>query len=192
MHDDNPYAAPQTDLSSPVTGIPLARAVLGQATWQGDQLVVTSPCELPANCVYCNEPVDLHKHKKQTISYVPRWAYLGLLGGLLPAIIIILIAQKNCLVTFGLCAEHRSEKNKGCLISLLSFIGAVALIFTGCLLIIDVKSNLGHLLLWPGLLLVLYSLYLAVKHNKVLWATRHDSGRFWIKGFGSKFIEENR
>ncbi len=73
MHDDNPYAAPQTDFVT--RQIPLASDAQGAGIirWDGEQLVVTSPCELPARCIYCNAEVQKKRRISMNLNYRPRW-----------------------------------------------------------------------------------------------------------------------
>lgn len=62
---------------------------------------------LPSVCAVCGEPADARKRK--TFSWHTPLAYLGLLAGLLPFIIIALILTKRMTVHVPLCERHRSH-----------------------------------------------------------------------------------
>lgn len=74
---------------------------------------------LPAACVCCGGTEGLVMKRKQ-LTWCPPVAYVGLLGGILPALILVAVLQKKVNITFGLCAAHQK---KNVMRSLLAVLG---------------------------------------------------------------------
>lgn len=80
------------------------RLSVGLARWRGDALLVTADGgHVPARgCVLCGSSEATARERKFT--YTPPWVYLGLLGGLLPLLILAVVGQKKARVWVPLCA----------------------------------------------------------------------------------------
>jgi hypothetical protein len=63
---------------------------------------------LPHLCVVCGSTDGLVM-KRRELTWVTPLVYLGLLLGILPAVIMIALMQKKTLLTYGLCAAHRAK-----------------------------------------------------------------------------------
>src|SRR5262249_33622897 len=80
---------------------------------------------LPQTCMVCGSPADLRKSR--TFSWHTPLAYLGLLAGLLPFIIIALVLTKRMSVGVPLCRAHKGHWAKRTLFVLGTLLGLVAL-----------------------------------------------------------------
>src|SRR4051794_11030028 len=110
---------------------------------------------LPQVCMVCGAPAD--ERKSKTFAWHTPLAYLGLLAGLVPFIIIALVLTKRMEVGVPLCAAHRGHWWKRTLFVLGSFF-ALAAVGIG---VFAYQTNQGPgndsswlCLAWVGLLLV--------------------------------------
>lgn len=79
------------------------RSKVGLVRWFGDTLLVTADGgHVPSRgCVMCASSEATSMERKFT--YTPSWVYIGLLGGLIPLIILAVIGQKKATVWMPLC-----------------------------------------------------------------------------------------
>jgi len=88
---------------------------------------------LPNVCAVCGAPADTRKHK--TFAWYTPLAYLGLLGGLLPFVIIALVLTKRMSVGVPFCHQHQGHWGKRnalvllCLLAVL-LVGVGAMVYT--------------------------------------------------------------
>lgn len=82
---------------------------------------------LPHVCMRCGSPTD--DWVKKDLSWYPKWAWLGVLGGLLPLLILILVFTKRARLNAPLCSKHRGHWWKANLISILGLLAVVGYIF---------------------------------------------------------------
>lgn len=103
-----------------------------QITWQGSRIVLPKTARLPKDsCWICGGEGPDMAPKRKTYYYAPPWVYLGLLGGLLPAIVLVLLFQKSAELALPLCGPCRkrwttSELTYG-VFAVLGFFGLPAL-----------------------------------------------------------------
>lgn len=185
--DFNPYQAPQ----APMIGAATTTMILGpHLQLVGDQIVGASPIILPQNCIKCGEGVrPLLDMKQRTVYYTPAWAYLGLLGGVLPLLILVLVTRKACLVTFGLCDAHRKRRFRNLLISNGFLVLSIVLFIIG---VSDSRKLPNETLLFGGILMFIGSLIAIGVSAKLLVAKQHNKGVFHIQGFKSGFLSKLR
>jgi hypothetical protein len=79
---------------------------------------------LPGVCMVCGAPADVRKSKN--FSWYNPLAYLGLLAGLVPFLIIALVLTKRMTVRVPLCQQHQSHWSKRTLWVLGTFLAAMA------------------------------------------------------------------
>jgi hypothetical protein len=111
-------------------------------------------------------------------------AYLGLLGGLLPYIIVALIMTKRLEVRVGICQRHIQRRRVLMLVATLGFLLGVVLVgvaFAG-------KSPNGALVLL-GMLVILFSLITAVVGPRVVWPSRIEGDLAWVKGVCPEYLD---
>lgn len=153
------------------------------AAWQAlGRLCACDQAILPARCVKCNGEAEVRMKRKQ-FTWAPPLVYLGLLGGLLPCLILVLVLQKKATITYGLCGVHRRRHFNKVWISL----GCVALAiacFAGAGMYDDAAAGLIIL----GFVVLLGMLiYLAIA-GPVLKPARIDQGVAEFKGCGADFL----
>jgi len=71
------------------------------------KLILQRISTLPNRCVKCNEDVD-HRRKRIKLTYVLPWAYLGLLGGVLPFVILAVVLRRTAVIELPVCSRHRA------------------------------------------------------------------------------------
>lgn len=100
----NPYQSP--DLANGFSTV----AVAGDFFRDGKFLVFRDRAELPMRCLVSGEAVapDGWRKRKQ-ISWNPPWIFIGILGGLLPILILMLVAQKKAHLVYSLGQKARSR-----------------------------------------------------------------------------------
>lgn len=106
MATENPYQTPAA------VGPPPIRAALGDCFREDKFLIVRERSEVPGFCVKNGEEVAAGGWRKnKAIAWTPPWVYLGLLGGLVPLVILMLVGQKKAKVTYSLGSEARKALN---------------------------------------------------------------------------------
>lgn len=72
-------------------------------SWDGPRLLVDEGALLPARgCVMCETTSGVAPRLRPFV-YTPPWVWLGLLGGLLPLLLLALIGQRRASVSLPLC-----------------------------------------------------------------------------------------
>jgi len=71
------------------------------------KLILQRFSTLPNRCVKCNADVD-HRRKRIKLTYVLPWAYLGLLGGVLPFVILAVVLRRTAVIELPVCSRHRA------------------------------------------------------------------------------------
>ena len=151
------------------------------AAWHGlGRLCTIDKAILPQRCIKCNSEEDVRMKRKQ-FTWAPPIVYLGLLGGLLPCIILLLILQKKATITYGLCAAHRRKRLNNVWISLSIFGLAIACFVGAALLEMAALVVLGFLAILAMLI------FIAVA-GPVLKPQRIDKGVAEFKGCGTDFL----
>lgn len=141
---------------------------------------------LPALCLKTGEQLSGdHWRKKVTIAWAPPWVYVGILGGILPLLILILIAQKKGEITYSLSSSARKRIVKRRLIGLGVLLCGVAAI--GACIVNDGKGDITGILVLTGLVLLITGLVIMVLSAPIR-VTGHRNGWFRIKGAGADFI----
>ncbi len=100
----NPYQSP--DLANGPSPAP----VLGDCFRDGKFLIFRDRAELPLRCLISGEELTAADwRKRKQVSWNPPWVFIGILGGLLPVLILILIAQKKAHLVYSLGQKARSR-----------------------------------------------------------------------------------
>jgi len=183
----SPSPAPQnrTPTPPPLPNAPLNyRAGSGgidDAAWHTrGRLFAMDRAILPSRCIKCNGTDDVRMKRKQ-FTWSPPWVYLGLLGGILPLLILALVLQKKATVTYGMCATHRRKKLIVVLISLSGLAFSIMLFVAAAVLESGIPVVFGIL----GLLGVL--IYAAIA-GPSLKPQKIDRGIAEFKGCGNDFL----
>jgi hypothetical protein len=184
--DSNPYTPPVA--APPLPPPPPVPSPQGSHYYfrDGDFLVVCDGAELPNTCVRTNEPVDpAGWRKKMQITWCPSWVFITLLGGLLPLLIVMLIAQKKAKITYslGTAARARILRRRG--------IGFGLLVLSLGMMAVGANQSsawdLAGLVIFGGVVALIVSLVFFIIANPVKVVKFRD-GWFRIKGCSKEFL----
>jgi hypothetical protein len=121
------------------------------------------------------------------MSWHTPWAYLGLLGGLLPYLILAIALQKKLKFEAGVCAMHRRRRRIGIAVGLLGSIASVAMMVAGGMS--PPRSN-QVLLILVGPIFLLVSLLAGISISRIVSPKRIDKQHAWIKGVSAAYLDE--
>jgi LSD1 subclass zinc finger protein len=172
VDESNPYAPPKSQLSS-------QRANYQTSGFQVDGQLIRCGTELrlPPICVRTGGTTDLTEVTK-TLKHSPVWAYM--VGG----VILALIMQRSCKVTYFLSDVARKKQKKLLLIGLgIMGLGIIVMAIGAAMNIPDAMVPIGILVIVGGLITAILSQQ-SLKINK-----REGSTIFWIGGFKPAFFE---
>jgi hypothetical protein len=162
--------------------------VIGDFFRDGKFLVCRDRAELPMRCLINGETVtpDAWRKRKQ-ISWNPPWIFIGILGGLLPVLILMLIAQKKAHIVYSLGKLARSRMRNR------QLIGIGLLVAFGLLLAAGISktgngSN-GGVLVIPSIFTLILGLIILIKASP-LKISGHRKGWFKMKGVSQDFLNE--
>ena len=178
MESRNPFASP-----SAASNIPATSAVPVQGAWRsGSLLVVTPNVTLPDRCVKCGAPCDGYFMRRK-LSWHSPLAYLGLLGGVLPYIIIALILTKRMDVRVGVCRSHVNKRRIAMLLATLGFLAGIVVVALGT----DSKEFSG---LWflAGTATIIASLILGLLLSRIVWPKRIEYQTAWVSGACDEYL----
>lgn len=169
---DNPYAAPQTELLHSVEG-------RGRVWRDGKLLRLEKGAQLPQRCVRCNAPAEVHIDRK-LYWHSPWWALL-ILAGLLTYAIVAFFVRKRADVRIGLCAQHASARRR-------TLFGLTALALFGIAACVAAPENLSGFGVLLGILLPLTAIFLGQGKSSVLRPVRIDTQEAVLKGASEEYL----
>lgn len=172
VDENNPYAPPKSQLSS-------QRANYQTSGFQVDGKLIRcgSELRLPPICVRTGATRGLEEVTK-TLKHSPVWAYM--VGG----VILALIMQRSCRVTYFLSEVARKRQTRLLLIGLgIIGLGIVVIAIGAAMNIPDAMVPIGILVIFGGLITAILSQQV-LKINK-----RDGSTIFWIGGCKPGFFE---
>jgi hypothetical protein len=177
---ENPYRPPAASAPPPVPTAP------GDCFREGAFLIVRERSEVPPFCVKNGEDVPADGwRKKKAIAWSPPWVWVGLLGGVLPLLILILVAQKKANITYSLGAAARRRMGT------LRGIGFALLAGFVFLLVAAVNSSSSDavgMLVTLGFLLLLGSLICFMLVAPIR-PVKHRNGWFKVKGVSPALLD---
>lgn len=172
MDSTNPYASPRAVAAS------AALSDAGLAAWRSGSILVVGPnVQLPDRCVKCNAPADGQLRRFRMSWHSPA-AYLGLLLGLIPYILIAIILQKKLTVYAGVCDYHTRKRRMiivGSILGCLAGLAVVIFAFAGF------RQPNGPLFL-GGMVLLLAAMVYGAVASRILWPKRIRKDLAWVKG----------
>ena len=86
----------------------------GGAWAEGKRMAVRRGAALPHRCLICNAPGDVELH--QTFTWLNPGAFLLLLFGILPFVVVAMIFRRRFALRFSLCARHAERRRRGVLL----------------------------------------------------------------------------
>jgi hypothetical protein len=154
---------------------------LDDAVWHAmGRLCAMDQALLPPRCVKCNSTENIRMKRKQ-FTWAPPWALLGLLGGLLPWLILTLVLQKKATITYGLCPMHRRKQ------LMVVWICLSLTAFCILLIVLAIAYESG-LLAIGGILVFLGMLVYAIIAGHAIKPQKIDNGIAEFKGCGQDFL----
>jgi hypothetical protein len=126
----------------------------------------------------------MEKPMRVRLSWHSPIAYLGLLGGLLPYIILALMMTKRLEARIGICEYHVQSRRRIILLGTIGFILGIVLVglaFAG-------KSPNGWLF-FGGIAVVLFSLIGGMLRSRVVWPVRIERDVAWVKGACHEYMD---
>lgn len=172
----NPFQAPQyNEVLAPEISTQ-------QQQVDGKFLVVRSGAVLPPYCVKTGLPVAETEKITRKLTWTPIYVLIVFVISRLIGIILYFVVRKRCDITYSL-APAVKRKNKITQWSVFFIVlGCVGGIFLGSSL------NSGALI-FASIVLLLVALIVLLISNSHLSATKHENGKFWIKGCSPEFMK---
>ncbi|BCX47732.1 hypothetical protein HAHE_16400 [Haloferula helveola] len=182
----NPYSTPSAPPASPpaIPGGSLTTTFFKDDVF----LIVRDGAVLPPSCVSTGDETSDNDWRKQVpLSWNPPWVFLGLLGGLIPLVILILVCQKKAKVVYSLspAASKRMLRLRGIGFGLLALAGVclLAMIF-GSL----PDEAIGYTIV--TMILALVASVVLFTAATPLKAIGHKNGWLKVKGADARFLEQ--
>jgi hypothetical protein len=184
----NPYAPPR----APAGFAPAGPSGYGPPPRvQGDLVTIAKTYPLPPLCVKCARPDDL-RGRTQQFAWFPRWTYLLVFIGLLPAVIVQAVLTKRATLNLPLCTSCNARWSQARLVRVLAFVVPIVvglgLAFAGIATNLGFLGVIGFLLFFPGILAVIPIDLLMVK-PRTLRATFIDDQVVTLKGVSAQVLE---
>lgn len=175
---ENFYAAPQSPAE-------FLHHQAGNMWRLGDLLIATKNTELPPICIKTGAPATVYKTRK--LSWHSPWAYLGLLLGLIPFVIIASIITKRGSLRVGLSARAAATRSKWIAAG---WIGTVAII-AGMVVGSNAADDRDHIPMVVGLGIVLLLTWVIIASRKAALMTpkRISATHIFVKGVHPAVLE---
>lgn len=152
---------------------------------EGQFLVVRDGAMLPPRCVVTNEAINEQDWtKRRVLTWTPGWVYVGLLGGLLPLLILILCTQKKTNLTYSLSREVRNKIHARMAIAWSIFLVGLAAALSAA-----VFDAYAAMLILSGIVVILVGLVCVILFQSQVKIARQFNGEYWIKGCGLAFLD---
>lgn len=181
----NPYSAPEVIDAPP--GPDWSRLVAGGFFRDGRFLVIRDGAELPMACVKSGESAPAGSwRKRRLMSWSPPWVFIGLLGGLLPLLILMVVASKKAHLVYSLgpaAARRRANLQLVGLLLLGASLASIAGVITE-----TIDGDLVLPLILGSIAGIIASLVFFIVSNP-LRAIGHRKGWFKIKGASPGFLD---
>jgi hypothetical protein len=178
----NPYAAPQSDFAPSV----VARYEPTGSVWRdGGLLVFRKGARLDDRCVKCNATGD-GKFLRRRLSWHPEWIYFLVFLGLLVYVIVALVVRQTATLDIGLCARHRSLRNRRILAAWSMFIASMLAIMAAIAIQSETLSPVIGVVGFVGMLAA--PIYGAVAARMIV-PKRIDAYFAWVKGVCPEYLD---
>jgi hypothetical protein len=173
----NPYASPQTSSEVPT------RSATSLGVWRrGDLLIVAHKTALPDRCVKCNAPVDQERMRFR-LSWYPPIALAGLLLGVLPFLLIVLVTRKKMTVHVGVCDQHRARRRLGLWVG---YLGALAGI--GLMIVSATSGTVNGWLFLGGITVLAATVIYVIRTTPIIRPKRIDKQLAWLRGACPEYL----
>ena len=160
----------------------LVQAMQAGIRVDGRHLVIRPDTTLPNRCIKTNEPVE-HPPRTKTLYWAhPAWLLL-ILVNIIVLLIVYLLVQKKCRVTFSISRAQRDRIRARTTVSLLVLVAGVAAIVVG--------AFQQEPIVWVicGIIGAFIGLILTFIVSRPLHVAKEKNGEFWIAGCGKEFLD---
>jgi len=146
----------------------------------GGTISGTSPMSLQPDCIRCGRDARGGRRVEGRLDYYPRWVWLGLVGGLLPVIVLCFIGRKKLRISFSLCPDcaRRQRWKQG--------MAAATWVLVAASILVSVKLDDAWILIGTALLFV-GAIVASVLGSDPLQVSAYQDRVFTVKGFGREF-----
>jgi hypothetical protein len=172
----NPYAAPQMPQPYEVKPAP---GYQGGVWRRGRVLIMHQRAQLPPICVKSGAPAATWL--KRDLSWHHPLCYLGLLGGLIPFVILALVMTKRATVHVGLTEEWAARRKKWLMIGWGVGLSGLA-IFIGGFVLIANEVNVGAIGIPLGLVVGLGGAIAGSIGASIVTPKKIDANYVWLNG----------
>lgn len=175
----NPSQPPDlANLYAPPQALDNYRAFQPGQLWRAGNLVVaTKQTEFPPICIKTGAPATVFKTRK--LSWHSPWAYLGLLGGLLPFVVIALVTTKRGDIIIGLSKEAAVKRVRWIAMGWIGFVaGLAALIGIGS----NMETKGSGFALTAGIIALLTWIIIASRKARLCLPKRITDTHLFIQG----------
>jgi hypothetical protein len=145
----------------------------------GDTLVFRKGAELPPRCVKSNQPAERSLHRN--LQWCTPWVYLGLLGGLLPLLVLVLVLQKKAEARIPLTDEWLHRRRMRILTAWLLCLAGVGLPIAGAVMESAAVAIVGGVIFLIGL-------FYAVIAVPIVKVKRIDDDYVWLRGIHPDYL----
>jgi hypothetical protein len=142
--------------------------------------VVVPQAALPDRCVKCNAPAEGFR-KRMRLAWHSPLAYLGLLFGLLPYIVIALMLTRRLTVEVGVCQAHMKRRRLAIAVGWLGSLLGFVVLFVGA------ANDSGPIIL-IGIVLLLGSIVYGILASRIVWPTKIENKVAWVKGACPEYL----
>ena len=185
MSDFNPYAAPESDITSRSSNDP------GEDIWcDGRDLFCTKGAWFPDRCLKCNAPCGGYRLKR-TLRWHPSGYYVLVLISPILYLIVAMFVWHRATLAFPLCEKHRRKRIRAIIIAWLAPLAGIFVIPLGIGLAVNAGENkniiegasmiLGIVIMFGGLIYGLIG-------SRVATPKRIDDRFVWLNKVSPAFL----
>ncbi len=151
----------------------------------GNLLIATKNTELPPICIKTGAPATIYKTRK--LAWHSPWAYLGLLLGLIPFVIVAAIITKRGSLRVGLSAEAAAARNKWIAAGWIGTVAIIAGMVVGAKNLAD--SDSIPMVIGLGIILLLTWVIIASKKAALMTPKRISETHIFVNGVHPAVLE---
>ena len=148
-----------------------------------DAIVGTSPMEMPDRCVECGRDASAGRRVDTTLHWYPRWIWVGILWGVIPAVLLYYAARRPLEISYSLCPQDDRSfriRKRAALVMWALFVA---------LLIAAVATHFNRACVIATVALFFVAVIAHLMALVPLTAAGHEDGVFGVKGFSKDFLQ---
>jgi hypothetical protein len=182
IHPANPYAPPS--IPQPME---MAPTTYQGGVWrQGSILVMHKMAPLPPICLKSGQPAN--QWLKQNMSWHHPLCYLGLLGGVIPFVIVALIFTKRANIQIGLTDEWMARRKSWIMIGWGTGLLGLALFAGGIVLAVQGFENFPVVGIVVGLITAITGFLIGNFGGTLVSPKKIDDNYVWLKGVNREVL----